>query len=149
MNLDALKTALDAADPDARLIFETADGPIGAGYHVTEFKRLDTAAINCGGQTSAGTEAAMQLLDGAHGDFISAGKFGRILGTTLASVSGIGDAPLSVEFAPANAGLRLYRIAAVDQRDGDVIARLDDRRAVCRPAVTPGTGCYEKKGCCS
>ena len=87
------------------MVFETDEGEIGDGYHVTEFK-----AGTCDGDRLRGarlsnwSEATLQLLDGQGVGHMPAGKFAGILKQSIAKVSGLGDAPLQVEFAHGNRG---------------------------------------------
>ena len=124
MTLTDLRAALGGMNPDAELVFETEDGTIGGGYHVTEFKRSDVTSVDCGGRKDAWSEATLQLLDGAGGDRMRVGKFARILDQSLRALPGLGAAPLSVEFAPSNAGLRLFHPAAPEASGDRALVRL-------------------------
>ncbi len=156
MTLTDLRAALGAMNPDAELVFQTEDGTIGGGYHVTEFKLSDVTSVDCGGRTDAWSEATLQLLDGAGGDRMRVEKFARILDQSLGALPGLGAAPLTVEFAPSNAGLRLFHPAAPKASGDRALVRLDQGRAVCkpardfaasqRPAVRPGT--MAARACC-
>ncbi len=140
-------------DADRRLIFATIDGPIGAGYHVTELKLADVHSIDCGGNQSSWTEATMQLLDGYGDDHMTAGTFAGIADTSVAALPGLRDAPLSVEFAPRNEGLRIYQIGAIQRTEDSLIVGLQDRQALCKPSaaqVSGGAACCSPKAssCC-
>ena len=133
--LDSLVAQLGRVAPDQPLIFATDAGDIGQGYHVTELKHLTINSIDCGGRRSSWTEAQLQLLDGDYGAHMHVGKFISIARHSIASVEGLDDAPLSVEYAPRNQGLHRYRIGAMAPgRDGVRVTLVQDA-AVCKPAM--------------
>ncbi|MEX0693786.1 MAG: DUF6428 family protein [Rhodospirillales bacterium] len=148
MNLSNLLSHLDGVADDASLVFATQHGPIGGGYHVTEFKRSDITGIDCGGHVSTWTEASMQLLDDAGEQHMRIAKFKGILGKTLATVERLGDAPLRVEFANGNAGLGLYHVIDINFADDRVLVSLGDEGAACKPALRNG-GKEGASSCCS
>ena len=153
LTLGSLRTALETSDNGSSLIFATNDGPIGAGYHVTELKLADIRSIDCGARQSAWTEATLQLLDGHGGGHMTVGTFRGIADKSLGALPGLSHAPLSVEFAPGNNGLRLYQIEAVDNEDSATVVRLKDLTALCKPAhavKSDGSSCCgpESAACC-
>ena len=79
------------------------------------------------------TETHLQLLDGRGGARMSVGKFIGIARQPAKKLPGLADAPLFVEFAPRNDGLRRYRIAAVSYGTDRVQIALRDDAAVCKP----------------
>jgi hypothetical protein len=130
----ALTADLDQAAPDQPLIFVTDEGDIGPGYHVTELKHLAVNSIDCGGQRSSWDEAQLQLLDGRDGTHMSVGKFVTIAQRSMAAVGGLGEVPLSVEYAPQNQGLHRYHIGkTTPASDGLRLSLLPDA-ALCKPA---------------
>ena len=134
MNLNDLQSELENVPTDLPLVFVTGEGPIGAGYHVTELKLADIVSIDCGAQTERWSEATLQLLDG-HGDAdMPVGKFRAIVGQSMASVEGLGVSPLHVEFAHGNAGLQIFEIAEAVISDDNIALSLVPLRAVCKPA---------------
>lgn len=133
MTLTDLHAALSDLPGDAPLIFRTDDGDIGGGYHVTEFKRARIDSIDCGGNRSAWTEAAIQLLDGSGGTHMTAGKFASILGKSVKAVRGLGDDDYSVEFAPGNVGMRTYRAETPELIGDAVVIVLREGNAICKP----------------
>lgn len=142
MTLQEMLSALEGMPGDAPVLFETETGPVARGYHVTELKRAAITSIDCGGRVASWDEAALQLLDGPQdsevGAHMAAGKLCAILRRCLAGVPGLGAAPLSVEFAPGNVGLRLYEPGLPEHVDGEVRLRLTERRALCKPAARVG-----------
>ena len=136
-----LDTALADSPDGARLIFETSEGPIGAGYHVTEWKLARVQSIDCGARRADWTEASLQLLDGYGGQHMTVRTFRGILNKSIAALPDLADAPFSVEFAPGNAGLRIFQ-ASPPRLDADrVTIALRDGGAICKPAqVGQATG---------
>ena len=138
-------TALSASPVDARLIFETSEGPIGPGYHVTEWKLAHVQSIDCGARRDDWTEASLQLLDGDGGQHMTVGTFRGILAKSMTALPDLADAPFSVEFAPGNAGLRIFQ-ANAPRLDADrVTVTLQDGGATCKPALT---AIDATEGCC-
>ena len=129
-----LLDALSTLPPDAPLVFQTDAGPIRGGYHVTEWRQNRVDSIDCGAHTASWTEAILQLLDGSGGRHMTVGRFVTILGQSIRHVDGLADSPIQVEFAPGNAGLRLYRPETPRQDDGAVTLRLTESTALCKPA---------------
>ncbi|MEQ8664596.1 MAG: DUF6428 family protein [Rhodospirillales bacterium] len=157
MNLSDLRNHLRNVRPEAALVFETHEGPIGGGYHVTEVRRADVTGIDCGANVASWTEATIQLLDGADDDHMKVGRFQGILAKSLEVLDGVAEAPLRVEFANRNHGLGIHRIVAIENRGEQVIATLGSDRAVCKPAqaaALPGkpaccTAAAEPAACCA
>ncbi len=138
ITLQRLTEELDQVPPDQPLIFASDDGDIGPGYHVTELKHLAVNSIDCGGQRSVWNEAQLQLLDGHDGKHISVGKFIAIARRSMAAVTGLGDVPLSIEYAPLNQGLHRYHIGdAALGADGLRLSLVPDT-AHCKPATKFG-----------
>ncbi len=143
MTPQSLLETVNALPADLPLVFQTGEGAVGDGYHVTELKLAQVTSIDCGGRVAAWTEAALQLLDGpggsagdsSGGGYMKVGKFASILSQSVYRVRGLGDSPLHVEFAHGNAGLRIYDIAVPELRDGVVAIGLQESRAQCKPAV--------------
>ncbi|MEM6662332.1 MAG: DUF6428 family protein [Pseudomonadota bacterium] len=136
MTLTDLHAALSTMPEEAALIFRTDAGDISPGYHVTEFKHARVESIDCGGRTSAWTEAAMQVLDGNGGadqGHMAVGKFAAILRKSLTGVPGLGDHDFHVEFAPGNVGMRTYLPAAPELGEGGVTVPLLESGAICKP----------------
>ena len=148
MTLDDLLAATSALPADAPLVFTTEQGPIGAGYHVTELKLAVIRSIDCGGRKDAWTEATLQLLDGAGRSHMQTGKFVGILEQSLRSVEGLGQSPLRVEFSHGNRGLSLFELAPPVQEDGQVMMRLTTINAACKPALER-VGGASASSCCA
>ena len=134
MTLTELLTRLRETDRDAALVFRADGAPISGGYHVTELKAAKITGIDCGGRISEWTEASLQLLDGHGGEHMKVGKFVGILEHSLKTVENLSDAPAHVEFALGNAGLRRYEMAEVGSDAAIAEVRLEETRAMCKPA---------------
>lgn len=153
MTLTDLAETLKTLDANASLVFSTPNAVIGGGYHVTELKVLNITSIDCAGRTSDWREAALQLLDGSTGEHMKVGKFLGILEGSLRKVDGLSDAPVHVEFAPNNAGLRRFEIGAVRHTQDKVEVALSETKATCKPAFAfqsqpkPGEGRDVAKCC--
>ncbi|MEM8702045.1 MAG: DUF6428 family protein [Pseudomonadota bacterium] len=135
MTPNHLFTALKSLPADAPLIFETEAGPVAGGYHVTELKHATIKSIDCGARLSEWTEASLQVLDGQGGSAMTVGKFTGILAQSIRQVTGLGESPLHVEFAPKNVGMRIYQVASPEMQDGQIVIRLTENRAQCKPAM--------------
>ncbi len=155
MTLDELRAALAAADRAAPLVFRAGDGEIGGetggeiggGYHVTELRHAAVTGIDCGGNVARWDEAWLQLLDGPGGDHMTVGTFLKILDRSVAGVPGLGAAPLRVEFAPGNRGLRSHAAGAPEVAGGRAIVPLEEEHALCKPALAARVA-GTSNGCC-
>lgn len=121
---------------EAALIFETDSAAIAPGYHVTEWKLAQIDSIDCGARQSRWSEARLQLLDGyGTGRHMSVGRFRDILAKSIAALPQLGDSPFTVEFAPGNAGLRVFDAHPPVQTAGQVHVRLTPVSAACKPML--------------
>ncbi|MEM1399992.1 MAG: DUF6428 family protein [Pseudomonadota bacterium] len=135
MNPETLLGHLSALPATYPLVFETDEGPIGGGYHVTEWKHAKVTSIDCGARVSSWVETTLQLLDGGRGDPMTVEKFSGILATSIKEVDGLGASQMQVEFAPGNKGMRLYHPAEPQLDETAVTVRLTEGRAQCKPAT--------------
>lgn len=134
ITLPDLIALLRAHPHDTPLVFASEAGDIGAGYHVTELRHSASTGIDCGGTIEAWPEVRLQLLDGTGRTHMPAGKFLGILERSLKALPALAEAPVIVEFAHANRGLRLMLPEAPQAEDGRLVLRLNETRAVCKPA---------------
>ena len=151
MTLNDFLDALHDQPAEAPLVFTTSEGPIGAGYHITELKSLDINSIDCGGRTSDWTEVQIQLLDGAGRSHLSAGKSAKILEHSLKAIPELAEGDLSFEYAPGNNGLRRYIPTQPIWAEGHVEMRLTEDGAQCKAAAFSGTTascCGASARCC-
>ena len=143
-----LVSQLQAVDPALPLIFETKQGAIGAGYHVTELRHAHAKGIDCGGNIQTWQEARLQLMDGYGGEYMSVGKFSGIVRKSLAAVPELKQADLLVEFGHSNAELSLLALQEPVLQDDAVIVPLGDARAVCKPAQMSMNWDRSDMACC-
>ena len=151
MTLNDFLDALHEQPAEAPLVFTTSEGPIGAGYHITELKSLDIKSIDCGGRTSDWTEVQIQLLDGSGRAHLSAGKSAKILEHSLKAIPDLAEGELSFEYAPGNNGLRRYIPTQPIWAEGHVEMRLTEDGAQCKAAAFSGTTascCGASARCC-
>ncbi|MDH3264443.1 MAG: DUF6428 family protein [Paracoccaceae bacterium] len=137
---------LKSQDAARKLVFASAEGDIGAGFHVTELKHLRIDGIDCGARLASWTESLLQLLDGDGRQHMSVGTFARIAMQSVGKVPSLGEAPLFVEYAPKNNGLRRYRVASVEALEDRVQVHLSEDRALCKPAANGFAA--SPSGCC-
>ncbi len=149
MTLAELDHALRNANAELPLIFESGGVPIRGGFHVTEFKHAKIASMTCGGDTDAWEEARIEVMDG-HGlaDHMPVGRFLSMVERERSQMPDLEALPLTVEFGPDHAGLRLYDLAEPEIGSRDVKLDLLPRGAVCK-AVTTVSCCGEGAACCA
>lgn len=131
MTLDDLLADLSRADAATPLVFATPEGPIGDGFHVTEFKQAQVRSIDCGGVEDAWSETRMQLMAGP-GAPLSVDQFRRIAHRSSGAVDGLSGSPLLIEYAPSNAGLRQYAIRDVQQTDNALRVEIIEDQVACK-----------------
>lgn len=136
--LAQLLPRLDATTADTPVIIATDHAKLGPGYHLTELKLAQINSIDCGGNLNSWVETQMQLLDGADGTPLTAGKIAAILRRSAQIIDGLSDAPLWVETAPRNQGLSRYRIGSVHDSGQALEIALTHDQAQCKPAVSLG-----------
>ncbi len=117
------------------LSFRLGDDDIGSGYHVTELKQASIKSIDCGGRTDAWDETVLQLLDGSGGTHMPVAKFVAIARKSDETLPGLATAPMFVEYAPDNQGLRRLKITGLAQHDDRAVIVLEEDRAACKPFV--------------
>ncbi|WP_227270967.1 DUF6428 family protein [Roseobacter weihaiensis] len=124
---------LQRQDPALPLVFETKEGEISPGYHVTELRHSSLKGIDCGGNTEAWQEAKLQLLDGRGANHMSVGKFSSIVAKTLSVMPELAHVSLQVEFGHDNTDLRLMSLSSPEHRGDRIVIGLGNMRAVCKP----------------
>ncbi|KTS08022.1 DUF6428 family protein [Methylobacterium radiotolerans] len=132
--LGALLAACDA-QPAAPLVFSYAGRTIERGYHVTEVKAGQFAALDCGANPEAWSEIFVQLWDVVDGDrtHMTAGKVAEIIRTVSEHVGLDPGARLTFEVSDGVAPMQLHR-ADAPVRSGDVLTvALAPRVASCKP----------------
>lgn len=133
MTFEEFGESLKALPRDVAIVF-TADGQeLAGGYYISELKHARIAAIDCAGRQSKWDEAILQLLDGAGGRHMSAGKLSDIVERSLSEVSGLGSAQLRVEFSPGNRGLGIYGATVPELAGPAAHLRLEPVMGDCKP----------------
>lgn len=124
-----------AVVPDAPLVFSYDGSPVRPGYHVTEVKAGQFAALDCGANPEAWSEIFVQLWDVVDGDrtHMTAGKVAEIIRTVSEHVGLDPGARLTFEVSDGVAPMQLHR-ADAPVRSGDVLSvALAPRVASCKP----------------
>ncbi|CTQ56045.1 hypothetical protein LP7551_04602 [Roseibium album] len=135
MTPETLLNRLKGMPTDAPLVFQSEQGEIGSGYHVTELKLSRITSIDCGARVDEWVEAALQLLDGKGREHMPVGKFAGIVAQSIGKVPGLRNSPMHVEFSHNNKGMRIYEVGEPDFNDGRVTVSLSEERAHCKPAL--------------
>lgn len=131
--LSKLLNELERHAADVALVFETGEGRVSPGYHVTELRHSVSKGIDCGGRIDTWHEARLQLLDGYGTTHMSVGKFAGILSRSLSAMPELRDVPVTVEFGRKNAELRLLSLTRPARRGDRVVILLGNTLAVCKP----------------
>lgn len=150
LTLTELRAELSRHAPELPIVFTTESGEIAGGFHVTELKHQSVRSIDCGGNRHAWEEVVLELLDGSGGAHMALGRLASILDRSLAEIPELAVPPVSVDYAPANRGLRRHAVASVAVEAGRLVIALREGQAQCKPRsqsgarpTTSGQG-----GCC-
>ncbi len=145
--LAELLARLNGVDPKMPLVFATADGEVGAGYHVTELRHSISKGIDCGGNVETWKDAKLQLLDGPGSTPMTVGTFTNIVQKSLSALPELRDASLMVEFGHNNEQLAIMSLHGPDISEETVALFLGDARAVCKPAIRSKRGLEDQGRC--
>ncbi|OJY06012.1 MAG: hypothetical protein BGP04_08625 [Rhizobiales bacterium 62-17] len=132
--LGDLLAACDA-NPATPLVFSTDGRAIQRGYHVTEVKTGQFAALDCGGNPEAWSEIFVQLWDVIDGDrtHMTAGKFAAIIRKVSTHFALGANARLTFEVSDGVAPMQLYCAASPVLSQGVLSVALSPRAASCKP----------------
>lgn len=134
ITIGALLAACDehAATP---LVFSYGGRAIQRGYHVTEVKAGQFAALDCGANPEAWSEIFIQLWDVIDGDrtHMMAGKFAAIIRKVSQHVDLDTSARLTFEVSDGVAPMQLHCAASPIVSDGVLSVALSPRVASCKP----------------
>lgn len=125
-----------AAHKDNPLVFLYGGRPVKAGYHVTEVKAGQFAALDCGANPESWTEIFVQLWDVNEGEgrfHMLAGKFSDIIRKVTEHLSLDHTARLTFEVSDGVAPIELHRAALPVFASGKVHVELSPRPASCKP----------------
>ena len=145
--LNGILDVFESQALDQSLVFETAEGEIGGGYHVTELKQVSITSIDCGGNIDDWRETHVQLLDGQNGQHMSTKKFAAIANRSMVEIRNLGTVPLYFEFALKDKGLRRYRVESLTTDVDQTRLLLTEGRAKCKPASV-GIMSANSAACC-
>ena len=123
-----------SAHRDKPLLFFYGGRTIRPGYHITEVKAGQFAALDCGANPESWTEIFVQLLDGnEEPGHMSAGKFTAIIRKVTEHVALDMTARLTFEVSDGVEPMQLYRAALPSLAGGEVHVELSPRPASCKP----------------
>ncbi|TPJ64599.1 DUF6428 family protein [Mesorhizobium sp. B2-6-1] len=119
---------------DRRLVFFYDGRPVRPGYHVTEVKAGQFAALDCGANPESWVEIFVQLWDVEEDrTHMPAGKFSAIIRKVTEHVGLDHSAKLTFEVSDGVRPMQLYR-AALPRLAGDAVhVELSPRPASCKP----------------
>ncbi len=124
-----------AVAPDAPLVFTYDGNPVRPGYHVTEVKAGNFAALDCGANPEAWSEIFVQLWDIDEDDrtHMPAGKFAAIIRKVSDHVQLEPTAKLTFEVSDGERPMALYCASAPRLVAGTFEVSLAARPASCKP----------------
>jgi hypothetical protein len=134
VTIGALLVACDQR-PASPLVFFYGGRPIRPGFHVTEVKAGQFAALDCGGNPEAWPEIFVQLWDIDEGDrtHMTAGKFAAIIRKVSDYVAVDAGARLTFEVSDGVAPMQLHCASTPELMDGVLRVELSPRAASCKP----------------
>ncbi|MFK0162844.1 DUF6428 family protein [Rhizobium sp. NPDC090279] len=134
VNLGLLLETL-ATCRDLPLIFRYDGRSVRRGYHVTEVKAGQFAALDCGANSEAWAEIFVQLWDIEEGDrtHMPAAKFAAIIRKVSEHVQLNGSARLTFEVSDGVQPMQLYCASTPVISDGAAYVELTPRTASCKP----------------
>ncbi|NTF98215.1 DUF6428 family protein [Rhizobium rhizogenes] len=134
ISLGRLLDTIDGAR-DVPLIFSYDGRPMKPGYHVTEVKAGQFAALDCGANPEAWSEIFVQLWDIEEGErtHMLAGKFASIIRKVSEHVKLDGSAKLTFEVSDGVRPMQLYCASMPRTHDGALHVELVPRPASCKP----------------
>jgi hypothetical protein len=136
---------------DLPLVFFYEGRPVKPGYHVTEVKAGQFAALDCGANAEAWTEIFIQLWDVNEDErrHMAAGKFAAIIRKVADHVSLDQSAKLTFEVSDGVRPMQLHRAAIPVLGEGEVHVNLSPRPASCKPRDRWLVEEAAKASCCS
>ncbi|NTE35201.1 DUF6428 family protein [Agrobacterium tumefaciens] len=139
-----------AAAPDAPLVFTYDGDPIRPGYHVTEVKAGQFAALDCGANPEAWSEIFVQLwdIDEDGRTHMAAGKFSAMIRKVSDHVRLEPTAKLTFEVSDGVRPMSLYCASAPRIDAGTFKVALAARPASCKPRDRWLAVEQSKSACC-
>jgi hypothetical protein len=158
----SLQAVLAALEPytDKHLVIEYAGRTIRPGYHVTEVKAASFVTLDCGGNPDQWHETVLQVEDLPSEEgrsFMTAGKFGRILGEVAKKVDLHPNARLTFEVGLPDTPMQIFDANTLSIEAERLVLSLAARPAICKPrhraAQAAATTCCgpstKSSSCCS
>lgn len=121
--------------PDLPLIFQYDGHRVKAGYHVTEVKAGQFAALDCGANPESWVEIFVQLWDVDEGarTHMPAGKFAKIIRKVSDHLGLDPGARLTFEVSDGVVPMQLHRASLPVIEGGHLLVALSPRPASCKP----------------
>ncbi len=134
ISLGRLLATIDSVR-DLPLVFSYDGRPVRPGYHVTEVKAGEFAALDCGANPEAWSEIFVQLwdIDEDQRIHMPAGKFAAIIRKVSEHVQLGGSAKLTFEVSDGLRPMQLFCAALPIIREDAVYVELAPRAASCKP----------------
>lgn len=123
------------AQPDLPLIFHYDGHPVKAGYHVTEVKAGQFAALDCGAQPEAWSEIFVQLWDVDENTrtHMPSAKFAKIIRMVSEHVGLDAAAKLTFEVSDGVSPMQLHRAGVPVITGQEMHVSLSPRPSSCKP----------------
>lgn len=139
-----------AVVPEAPLVFTYDGNSVRSGYHVTEVKAGQFAALDCGANPEAWSEIFVQLwdIDEDGRTHMAAGKFSAIIRKVSDHVQLEPSAKLTFEVSDGVRPMSLYCASAPRLNEGVLQVALAARPASCKPRERWLTDEQAKSACC-
>ena len=135
MNLQDLNTALMPVADDVSIRFQSDEGLVGPGFHITELKAAKIEAIDCGGAMDQWDEVILQLMDGHEGQPMRADRLRSILKHSIGKIPALAEAEVRVEFSHGNQGMGIHRMSNLHLGDAQAVIELTQDQAVCKANI--------------
>ncbi len=127
-----------SADPTVPLVFVQNGRSINSDYHVTEFKSVAVAAIDCGRHEDSWHETVVQILDGPvnkRGSYMAAGTFQKIAEISMKRLPALAKGALIFEFGFENAAMQRLKPEVKSIRAGQISVELHPLKSTCKPQM--------------
>ena len=147
MNLDELKVALAAAQPDSAVRIALPDGGhVPAHFHVTEVGHVRKDFIDCGGRHRSSQTCTLQTrlaTERDDGHRLTVERLTKILALTAPLFA---DDALAVEVEYEAGLISQFPLDGVTAENGRTVLRLGRKHTDCLARETCGAG-WEDEGC--
>jgi hypothetical protein len=137
--------------PKNDLVFVDLDGhAVHSGYHLTELKAASFETVDCGGQTNRWQEMIVQLWvpAKAESDYMTAGKFLKILDKVRGMVLLDLETEIRVEYGDEHIFPSLYHVRSVTHEEGVTRVLLKPPATTCKARDRWIAALFEEDSCC-